>query len=398
MQTRNDQLSARIPLSVNRSLHLFVWVGIFFLFILASFNLWEMLDSDKIMVIQSPFKGTLNWHTNAGIKWQGIGKVSKYQKRDIYEFEIPVRFNDGGHGTIVGSIQYDMPIDAENLTELHTKFGSQKAVESALIQTVTNKAIYMTGPLMSSKESYAERRNYLIRYVEDQIENGVYRTVSREQKVIDQMTGQEKTATVVEIVLKDGIPERQENAVLQEFGIRTFNFSILKLPYDDAVEGQIKAQQQLAMDVQTSIAEAKKAEQRAITVAKNGEAEAMKAKWEQEVVKAKAVTLAEQSKEVAKLERDASEFTKQKNILDGEGEAAKKRLVMQADGALTQKLEAWVQAQQYYAAALQNFKGNLVPSVIMGESGKGSSSMDLINLLTAKTAKDLALDMEMKGN
>jgi len=397
LNSRASELRSNIPLDIGRGMNLLVWVGVLLLLVIASFNMWEMLDADKIMVVQSPVKGRLTWHTTAGIKWQMVGKYTKYNKRDIYKFEIPVRFNDGGHGTIIGSIQYEMPLDAENLTKLHTKFGSQKAVETALIQTVTNKAIYMTGPLMSSKESYAEKRNYLIRYVEDQISNGVYKTVSHEQKIIDQMTGQEKTATVVDISMKDGAPDRQEEAVLKEFGIRTFNFAIEKLPYDEAVERQITAQQGLAMDVQTAIASAKKAEQNAITAEKNGEAEAMKSKWDQEVIKAKMVTEAEQQRDVAKLNKEAAEYIKQKLILEGEGEARKKQLVMQANGALEQKLEAWVAVQQYYANALSNFKGNLVPGVVMGDGAKGANAVNLIDLLTAKTAKDLSLDMDMSG-
>jgi hypothetical protein len=393
-----DSLTSSVPFSINRGMHLAAWVvGLMFL-LAASFNMCEMLDADKIMVIQSPVSGKLTWHVSAGIKYQGFGKVTKYQKRDIYEFEIPVRFNDGGHGTIVGSIQYEMPLDAENLTELHTKFGSQRAVESALIQTVTNKAVYMTGPLMSSRESFAEKRNYLIRYVEDQIANGVYRTTSKEVKVIDQMTGQEKTATVVEIVQDAGVPVRQEEAVLQEFGIRTFNFAILRLPYDVAVENQIKAQQSLAMDVQTAIAAAKKAEQNAITAEKNGEAEAMKSKWEQEVIKARVVTEAEQQRDVAKLNMEAAGFQKQKLILEGEGEAAKKRLVFSANGALEQKLEAWVAVNQAYAAALKDFKGPMVPSVVMSGDGRGSgvNASNVMDLIGVKMARDLGLDMEIK--
>jgi len=384
-------------MSIERGFHMVIWSVVLIFLVFASFNLFENLDANKIMVIQNPVSGKLSWHVSAGIKWQGFGKVTKYLKRSIYEFEIPVRFNDGGHGTIVGSVQYELPLSKEPLNDIHTKFGSQRAVETALIQTVTNKAVYMTGPLMSSRESFAEKRNYLISYVEDQIANGVYRTTSHDAKIVDQMTGVEKTITVVEISSKDGVPERQEKPVLQEFGIRTFNFSIQKLPYDAAVENQIKAQQSLAMDVQTAIAAAKKAEQNAITAEKNGEAEAMKAKWEQEVIKARAVTEAEQQRDVAKLNKEAAEFVKQKLILEGQGEAEKKRLVMQANGALEQKLEAWVTAQQYYADALKNFKGNLVPSVIMGGDGssKGASAKDVIDLFAVKAARDLSLDMSV---
>ena len=358
----------------------------------------EDLDAQRVMCVQAPVSGKLTWHIVQGYKWQGFGTITKYPKRSIYKFEFPVRFNDGGHGTMHGSIQYEMPLDVENLTKLHVRFGSPDAIQKQLVETITNKAVYMTGPLMSSKESYAEKRNYLISYVEDQIVNGVYKTISKEVKLKDQMTGVDKTVTVVEILLKDGQPERQEEAVLKSFGIKPFNFAIEKLPYDPTVEKQIEQQQVIAMDVQTSIADAKKAEQRAITVAEQGKADAAKAKWDQEVIKAKYVTEAEQKLEVAKLGRQEAEQLKQREVLLGEGEATRKRLVMNADGALEKKLDVYIKVQERWAAAFEKHPGPLVPSVVMGGGGTTNAAVTtqtLVELLTAKTAKDLSLQMSV---
>ena len=368
-----------------------------FILIWAIFNFYQVNNANEIMVIQSPVKGTLTWFTDAGVKWQGFGKVTKYPKREIYEFNTSVRFNDGGHGSMDGSVSYELPLDSKNLDNIHMKFGNIKSLESQLVATVVNKAIYMTGPLMSSKESFAEKRNSLIQYVEDQIQNGVYKTTSEEVKAIDQMTGAEKTVTKVEIVQKDGLPLRQEDAAMSVFGIKTFNFAINNLPYDQAIEEQIKQQQKITMDVQTSIADAKKAEQRAITVAKQGEADAAEAKWQQEVIKAKAVTLAQQEKEVASLKKEAAEFTKQEQILLGQGEAERKKLVMSADGALDKKIEAYKAVSLAYAQAIAAYEGNWVPSVIMGDdAGKNSNGANnLINMLNSKTAMDLGLNMNM---
>lgn len=377
-------------------------------------KLFENVNANEIVVIQDPVDGELHWYVSQGLKWQGAGKVTSYQKRLIYEFScgemqkekdecapekdhgIKVRFNDGGHGTMYGSIQYEMPLDEKNLNALHTRFGSQEAIQKQLIETVVNKSIYMTGPLMSSRESFAEKRNDLIRFVEDQVSGGVYRTTSKEVRTKDSITGADKTITVVEVVMKDGIPDRQEEAVLFSFGIRAFNFSIARLPYDGDVEKQIKQQQQITMDVQTAIADAKKAEQRAITVAEQGKADAAKAKWDQEVIKAKMVTEAEQKKEVAKLEKDAADFTKQKEILLGQGESERKRLVMSADGALEKKLDTYEKVMGRFA---QEFgKQKWVPEVQMGgtTSGGRNAAQDMIDILATKTARDLGLDMKMQ--
>jgi hypothetical protein len=153
------------------------------------------------------------------------------------------------------------------------------------------------------------------------------------------------------------------------------------------------------MDVQTSIASAKKAEQDAITVAKRGEADAAKAKWDQEVIKAKEVTLAQQKLEVAKLQASAAEQTKREQILLGEGEAERKKLVMNANGALDVKLEAYVKTQEIWAKAFADYKGNLVPTTVMGGAGAdgGSNAMtQFMNMIAAKTARDFSLDMSNK--
>lgn len=359
-------------------------------------RLFEGVDADQIVCIQSPVSGKLNWYTSAGIKWQGFGKVTTYSKLDTYEFKVPVRFNDGGHGTMEGSLNYEMPLSAEKLSEIHMKYGSQEAVQKQLVETITNKCVYMTGPLMSSKESYAEKRTSLIHYVEDQIQNGVYKTTQKDVKTKDPITGVEKTVTIVEIVNDGGSPARQEDAVLTSYGINTSNFAVTRLPYDEAVENQIKQQQELTMKVQTAMASAKEAEQRSITVAKEGEANAAAAKWAQEVEKAKAVTLAQQQFEVSKLEAMSAEQEKRKQILLGEGEGARKRLIMQADGALDKKLAAWQAVEIARANAMAQMKTPVVPGVVMGGDGKAGTAADWMAIMGAKAAKDLGLEMKPK--
>ncbi len=391
---------------------------------LLSGSLFETKEPDEILVIQSARTGELTWYTGTEA-WvpQLFGTPTVYRKRDFYRFDtweenkegkgggrcadgIDIRFNDGGHGTLCGSVQFEMPLDTLNLTKIHTKFKGQEAVKSALIETVTGKAVYLSGPLMSSRESYAEKRNNLLFYIEDQIQHGVYKTVQIDKHVKDPITGQDKAATVVELVLdKDGRPQRQEAAVLEAFGIKAFNFAIRRLPYDEKVEAQIQEQQKITMEVQTSIADAKKAEQRALTVAEQGKAAAAEAKWKQEALKATAVTKAEQEKavaitdaerqrDVAKLQKDAAEFYKQEQILKGEGDAAYRQKVMQANGALEQKLEAYVTVMSKMATEFG--KQKWVPEVQYGGAVNGTNSAQaMIDVLSTKALRDLGIDMKM---
>lgn len=370
-------------------------VGLFTL--IFSGMLFENVDANEIVVIQSSMSGSLSYHVTPGVKWQGFGKVTVYEKLETYNFQVPVRFNDGGHGKIHGSVNYEIPMDKANLMSLHTKYGSQKSIQKDLVETVVNKAVYMTGPLMSSKESYAERRTSLIHYIEDQIDNGVYATFQKDIKVKDPITGQEKSAILVEIRIDaNGKPLRQEESVLGSYGVKTSNFAVTELPYDEAVEGQIKQQQELAMKVQTAIASAKEAEQRAITVAKEGEANAAKAKWEQEVIKAQAVTEAQQKFEVAKLDAMAAEQTKRKEILLGEGEATRRRLVMSADGALEKKLAAYVETQKLWADAMSKMTQPIVPQIQTSGAAGSNAATNFMEMMSMKAMRDMAVDVKAK--
>ena len=378
-------------------------------------NIWENVPADQICIIQNVVDGKLNVYTEPGLKLQKFGAVTYYPKRFVLEFaatEHPngnvtgtnkVRFNDGGEGYISGSINVDMPLDAPTLQQIHIKYGSYLALYNELVKPVFAKSVYMSGPLMSSKESYSERRNELIYYIEDQAINGVYKTKSQEVKGIDPMTGQPKTITEVHIVKgEDGTPLREDKSPLDLFGIKTYNMSIDKMPYTQIVQAQIASQQEAIMKVQTSIANAKEAEQRAITVAKNGEAEAAKSKWEQEVIKARAVVTAEQQKQVAELERDAAKFEKEKQILLGEGEAKRKQLVMSADGALKQKLATYESVMAKFAEEFG--KQKWTPDISINSGGTNGNDVtggrvnELMDLLTIKTADQLRLDMGMATN
>lgn len=392
-------------------------------------RVFEDVGPDEIKVIQSPFAGQLDWYDTPGMKYQGFGTVTEYKKRSIYKFDndtvhggtagVKIRFNDGGHGTISGSIQYEMPSSREQLNLIHAKYRSQNAVHYDLIVRITQNAINATGPLMSSRESYAEKRNELIYYVLDQVQNGIYRTRQKTEYIKDPITQQDKQVVSAEIVMgRDGKPERQERSILAEFGIHAFNFTISDMVYDGTVEAQIKQQQQITMDVQTAIAEAKKAEQRALTVEMQGKANAAESKWKQEVIKAQAVTQAEQEKQVAEtqaqreknvaetqaqarknvatLDAQTADLRKQEQILLGEGESIRKKLVLDADGALEKKLEALVKINASYAQAIKDYRGDWVPRVVMGQQAsqtQANGAQILIDLLTAKTARELSVDV-----
>ncbi len=366
------------------------------------------VGADEIVVKQNVFDGKLQVWSTPGMHWQMFGRVTRYKKSAQYWFSadksegktedesIKVRFNDGGHGNVSGSVRYDLPLDEPSMIKLHSTFGSMEAIDRQLIRQVVNKAVYMSGPLMSSRESYAEKRSELINYITDQILHGVYKTDSHEIVVKDLISGIDKTVSVVGLTKGDDAGfARQEKSPIEELNLRAYNLTINGILYDPQVEEQIKQQQQATMAVQQAMVDARKAEQNSITVAKQGEAKAMEAKWVQEVEKAKAVTAAEQAKAVAELDLETARLKKQQEITTAEGQSEAKKLIMTADGNLTKKLDAWVEVNKAYAAELG--KQRWVPDIVMGGAfgPSGGTAIELMQLLQVKTARDLALEVGM---
>lgn len=144
------------------------------------------------------------------------------------------------------------------------------------------------------------------------------------------------------------------------------------------------------------MAEAKTAEQQLYTTQKQGEANAAAAKWEQEKIKAQKVTEAEQELAVQELATKKAEQYKQEQILIGQGDAEKKRLIMAANGALDAKLEAYKYVQAQWAAAFGAFTGNLVPLYQTGGAGSNTNALNWMEIMGMKAARDLNLDLSNK--
>jgi len=384
-------------------------IVIIFALIILSFKFVEDVPADKIVINQVPISGTLQYWTTPGWKAQMFGSTTPYEKSfqvwfdtteshgEDGDYPVKIVFNDGANGYISGSIRILLPTQDKYLKRIQENFGSMAKLTEDLVKQTVRKVIFSTGPLMSSFESYAAKKNDLIRYIEDQLRNGTYKTITKSKVVIDELSGKEKIVPEAQLIADQNSPgglARQEEAPFEKYGLNIAAVSINTLDYDGEVKAQIRAQQQAQMNIQTAIAETRQQEQRAIQEEKIGQTNATKSKWEQETKNAQMIAEAEKNREVARIEKEAAEFNKQKLILEGQGEAEKKRLIFNADGQLLARLETYKEVNEMWADAVKNYKGNWVPNMVMGTSGSTANTNgvnDLIELLKAKTANDLNL-------
>ena len=400
----------------NQRLLSVVLCAAFVVVLIFSGKLFEDVEADEIVINQVPVTGTLEFWTTPGMKFQVFGDIQTFDKSFQIWFSnkedqggskdesIKIMFNDAGEATLSGSARLLMPTNSDKLKMIKMDFGNFQNLIHELIRPTLAKVVFSTGPLMSSYEAYAVKKNDLIRFIEDQLRYGIYKTLTKEIKVKDELSGKEKTVSVAELIVDAESPGgfvRQEVAPLTKYGIDIRAVAIEDIDFEEKIRNQISQQQKALMDVQTSIAEAKKAKQDAIKAEEQGKADYAKAKWEQEKVNAKEIAEAEKAKQVAKLDMEKAKFQKQADILAGQGIATKKKLIMQADGALDKKLKAQIEIQKIWAEAFKEFKGELVPSVVMGSGDSGSvkyknSAQAFMDMLMLRTAKDLGVDMKAR--
>ena len=370
----------------------------------------EDVKNETIVVNQFPFSGTMEYWTSPGYHWQWFGKTTVYHKTEQLWFgstddennvqgtPIPVIFNDASDGLIYGSLRVKLPTDELHLSRIQTDYNGMYRLMNDLVKQTVTKVIYASGPLMSAFESYAEKKNDLIEYITDQLNNGVYKTGIKVIETIDPITGEKKTtkvATLVPDTLSPGGYKRSETSPFSYYGIEIGQVAVSKIAYSDKVNEQIAQQQKANMQIQTAKAEAAAAQQEAIKAEEQGKARAAQAKWEQERIKATEVTKAEQEYEVAvtkarqeressKLAAEKAEFDKKRIIAEGEAEAAANRAKVAAGLTPQEKIEWEYKTKVGVAEAISEIK---LPVVIMGGQGNsGSSTMDIMSL---KFATDL---------
>ena len=367
----------------------------------------EDVHNEEIVVNQYPFTGEMAYWTTPGLKGQWFGKATYYYKTQQFWFgssdddnkqqgtPIPVIFNDASDGQIYGSLRVKLPTDVEHLSRIQTDYNGMDRLMNDLVSQTVTKVIYASGPLMSAFESYAEKKNDLIDYITDQLNNGVYKTAIKTEETIDPVTGEKKTVRLATLIPDENAPggyKRSEASPFAYYGLSIGQVAVSKIDYSEKVKMQIAQQQEANMLIQTSKAKSAAALQEAIRAEQEGKATAAKAKWEQEKIKAIEVTKAEQEREVSRLAAEKAEFDKKRIIAEGQAEAEANRLKVAAGLTPQEKAEWEYKTAVGVAEALSKSNVRWVPEIMInGKDGNSSNALDAVGmnmmLEIAKTIK-----------
>jgi len=327
---------------------------------------------------------------------------------------VPVRFNDAVTAEVALSVRMRMPTGQEQFKGLAIDFRSQDNLMHASLIPFVREAVRNAARMLSAQDYISGKGGEFEMAILDQLENGVYILETREIKTSkrrETITTDESRTIKNRAMVKYEVRVKLDddgNRLRKRHPLKTYGIAITQAPVEDVdpepkFKEMLAKQRDAAAEANVEKQTAKKAEYQKQRIIAEGESQKAQIRVEQEKSQISKLISAETDKKEALIDRQKKAIMLETARLEAkakkvraDAEAYERERLMKADNALALRLEAIKEINRYYAEAIKGAK--LVPEIMItnGGSQKGGSSIDLINLLTAQTAKQIATSMKAK--
>lgn len=348
---------------------------------------------------------------------------------------LSIMFLDQVDAHAEATVRFSIPSDEESFLKLAHEYRSPENLLRTALLPVFKETLQANASLMTAEEYYAGGRTEFNSEFENQMRSGIYLVKREEVRVragrtaagsanVALGTDQEeygedaKTIFVVQKVMDaTGQPMRKQQR-FTDYGITVVSALVTDIKPNQKFIERMQLKQKASAD--RAIAREQRVqeeEQRLLAIAR-GEREVAerqaKAKVEQiqktteaETEKQLAITRAEKLKAEAEIQRETAEINLEKAKIEAQtqrtladAEAYQKQVILEADNALAQKLEAEIKIQQLWAEAYAKRK---VPTNVFGSGGSGSGApvgndyetKAFMQMLTLDAAKRLSYERDL---
>ncbi len=347
-----------------------------------------------------------------------------------------IMFLDQVDANAQATVRFSIPSDRESFLRLTHEYRSPDNLLRTALIPAFKETLQANASLMAAEEYYSGGRTEFNSEFENQMSNGIYlvkreevlmKTNRRQRSSANASLGTEqaeygedtKTMFIVKKVVDSNGQAKRKKQRFIEFGITVVSALVTDMHPNKKFVERMQLKQKASAD--RAIAREQRVqeeEQRLLAIAR-GEREVAqrqaKAKVEQiqktteaETDKQLAITSAEKLKAEAAITKDTAEINYQTAKIKAntkrtlaEAEAYQKKVILQADNALAQKLDAEIQIQKLWADAFSKRK---VPSTVFGGGQSGSpvgSDAEVkafMQMLTLDAAKRLNYDRDLGKN
>jgi hypothetical protein len=342
------------------------------------------------------------WPNQISVTYQEANPNLEIEDNGIEVGQIMIRFSDATTANVKGITQFILPSDEKEMILIHNTHRTPQSLVVKRLAPYTKECLQSSAQLMSSEKHYGGGRAQMAQDFIDQLKEGVYLLKTEESVVFDSLEQEKKRIYQTEIQYdkKTTAPKRKLSSI-KEYGITVADAAITDVDYEDQVDQKLTKIIDAVTKSSISKQELMTAQQQTLTAKAKGEQALVEIEYQQkqdqtkQVVEAETkVKVAEQDKLQQKIAYEGSilEAKKIKELADAQAYARSK--IMQADGALEMKLKAQVEVQKVWADAFSKYTGAIVPQFQTGGGTSTNGALNFMDIMTAKTAKDFALDMK----
>ena len=344
-----------------------------------------------------------------------------------------IMFLDQVDANAQATVRFLIPTDEVAFTRLAHEYRTPENLLRTALIPAFKETLQANASLMSAEEYYSGGRTEFNNEFENQMTNGIY-VVRREEENLAQLRRQKGTANValgteqedfgdetrVSFVVNkvrdsEGQPLRKRQKFV-DYGITVVDARITQMNPNQRFVERMQLKQKASADRAIAREQRIQEEEQRLLAISRGEREVAerqaKAKVEQiqatteaDTQKQLAITEAEKlqaqaniQRETAKINLEKAEIEAQTLRTQAEAEAYQKKVILQADNALAQKLDAEIQIQRIWA---ESFAKRAVPQYVFGASGNTPTGSDsearmFMQMLTMDAAKRLSYERDVK--
>lgn len=396
-------------------------IGVIALFILMFFNPFSYNDAGERTVVEqmdgkqfvqySPgiyysgfFAKENPWPNQISVSYQADQPNMTLEDGTVEIGKVTIRFgSDATTALTSGITQFILPMDEKEMIAMNNAHRTVQSLVSKRLAPYTKECLQSSAQLMSSEVHYSGGRAQMAQDYLDQLKNGVFILKTNDKIVYDSLEKENKRIYETNVVTdRNGQPKRKFSSI-KEYGITVADANITDVDYETRVDNMLAKKIDASTKASVAKQELLTAQQQQLTAKAKGEQRLVEIEYQQKQEQTKQVVAAETKVEVAKqdmeqqrIQSQAAELEARKIKTLADAQAYAKRTEIQANGALEQKLAAYKEVQKYWADALKGYQGNIVPQIMSGGGHGGNGAVNFMEMMGAKAAKDLSLDLKNK--
>ncbi len=344
------------------------------------------------------------WPNQISVTYQEATAELELEDNGIEVGQIMIRFSDATTANVKGITQFILPADEKEMILIHNTHRTPQSLVVKRLAPYTKECLQSSAQLMSSEKHYGGGRAQMAQDFMDQLKEGVFLLVTEENIVYDSLAGEKKRIyqTEIQVDKKSGIPRRKLSSI-KEYGITVADAAITDVDYEEKVDDKLIKIIDAVTKSSISKQELMTAQQQTLTAKAKGEQALVEIEYQQKQEQTKQVVEAETKVKVAEQDKLQQKIAYEGAILEAkkikelaDAQAYARSRIMQADGALEMKLNAQIEIQKVWADAFSKYTGAIVPQIQTGSTATGNGALNFMDIMTAKTAKDFALDLKVK--